>query len=1139
MVLNEIQKEKIPSREGDYPLLEKLLKIVCRTEGKRMPVRSMKLKLKTRSGLEAESEQLRKGLWRTHRLLNEGVAYYMNWLVMMRQEAYGSRSAVDVRLELLFKVREQQRCNQWLGDPGSDSEILSILRQLYELIVPSAVEGSGDAQNKAQQLAKYLSPLVDPSSVGGEGVSNAGRKRKWQLMKEAGDPNWEEEYEQNLVEKQTGPVAIVLKGLKSFGLKPLFQLFTDIQREIQWVPKRKGQFVRSWDRDMFQQAIERMLSWESWNGRVVEEYTKLQHRVDTSYTKHLSGGEQWVEALNQFEQNRGKQLEETALAPIEGYYITPRQVRGWDWVYEKWSKLPQSAQKEELWKVVAEVQTRMKGSFGDPKVFEFLAEPKYRFIWQDHPERILHFSAYNAHRKRLERAKQQATFTLPNPVCHPLWIRYEARGGSNYHTYTFSQEDKNQLAVTLETLLWPAEDGGWKERKNVEIQLAPSKQFQKQVSLKDNPSGKQEIEFLDYSANILLQGHLGGSKMQFERRYIEKRRQTVAAGDIGPVFLNFTVDVEPIQHDLSERLAIPVQKVFQVKKADWPKVIGYKLDKLSEFLNDNFKPYEGGANSIATGLRVMSIDMGQRTAAAVSMFEVVQCVPDQEAKKFYYHIGDTGMYAVHCRSLLLNLPGENVSQEIGARREERRRVYIISRLHIRLLSRVLRLDTHHEAEARTDAINEMLETVNSSLDSHRVWVEELQGLLRMANQDEKCWRQTLLSAYKRLEGHVGRIISEWRKDISINRKGLAGLSMWNIDELENTRKLLVAWSKRTRTPGQINRIDSGEKFCQNLLAHIQNVKDNRLKQMANLIVMTALGYKYDENEKRWLERYPACQVILFEDLSRYRFNLDRSRRENSKLMKWAHRSIPKLVWMQGEQYGLEIGDVYSAYSSRFHARTGAPGIRCHALSEEDLKNKVLLNVLVNEGFWQEEHIQLLKPGDIVPRQGGELFVSLAARYRKKGDNKLAVIHADINAAQNLQKRFWLKNSEVFRAPCQLVLNGENSIFIPTTKTIQQYLGKGGFVKNEDGSVYFWQKMSKLRTKVASTDDSVPTEDIDDLEQTLEDAGELRGEFKTLFRDPSGYLFSPEVWRPQKEFWSQVKATLEAQLRRKILSRVEA
>lgn len=955
-------------------------------------------------------------------------------------------------------------------------------------------------------------------------------------MKDDGDPNWEEEYRKDMAKKEADPTASVLIGLESFGLKPLFHLFTeDEQKAISWIPKKKGQFVRTWDRDMFQQAIERMLSWESWNRRVADERTKLQEKVDKFYEQHLAEEADWYQELRNFEIERDKKLSENAFAPNESYKITSRQIRGWDRVFSRWSRLPDNASQEEYWKEVAIVQKDLAGGFGDPVVFQFLSDSANHWIWRENAKRIGYFAAYNGLVNRLNRSKEQATFTLPDPVKHPLWIRYDARGG-NLHQYTLTKVDRKHLQVKFDRMIWPSETGEWVEIEDIAVQVAPSKQFNQQIEVQDNTSGKQQVDFSDYSSGFPLQGVLGGAKIQFEREHLVKRKQTVAAGDVGSVYLNVVVDVEPLQEIKNGRLRSELGQSFRVVPADWPKVIDFKPEELSEWIKNKIPTASQGIESIKTGMRVMSIDMGQRASAAVSIFEVVDKSPNDESKKLFFEIRNTDLFAVHRRSLLLNLPGEKVDRDIVEERKDRWDIRVRIRAQVRMLSRVLSLNRFDNAKDREKAIQEMLEGIQQwTTDFKEVWRKEIDGLTKVLNEDKDSWKQTVMESHRRLEPLVGQEVSKWRKELSKYRKGIAGLSMWNLEELEDTRKLLVSWSKRSRTPGEVNRINRDEPFGAHQLAHIQNVKDDRLKQMANFIVMTALGYVYDENRKQWIAKYPACQLILFEDLSRYRFNQDRPRRENSKLMKWAHRSIPKMVYMQGELYGLQVGDVYSAYSSKFHARTGAPGIRCHAINELDLQGKTnVIKTLVTKEFLNENQVSELRVGDIVPYDGGELFTTLSKPYSSY-TKELTFIHADINAAQNLQKRFWQQKSEIFRVPCQRVTSGDEEFYIPKSDSMKKYLGKGRFIKIKE-EVYKWDNSTKLKIKTTSTQEGSDLEDLQEFELELEAAQELQGEFVTFFRDPSGYFFNPDQWIPQVKFHSIVRKVIESRLKDLVLNR---
>ena len=1129
-----------------------------------MTVRSIKLKMKTQT--DPESLQLRKALWKTHQLLNEGVAYYMYWLILLRQDSYINEEGreykkEEIQKELLEKVSGQQKRNDWQGDLGS-LDILIPLRKLYELIVPSSIGEKGDSQISAR---KYLSPLVDPDSQGGKGTAKSGRKPRWQKMKEDGNPEWEEEYKKDMTKKESDPTTSILTELENYGLKPLIPLFTEEIKDIAWLPRKRG-FVRTWDRDMFQQAIERLLSWESWNIRVKEEKQKIEQAIEDYRNKYLQDGEEWISKLREIEKIREAEITDVSYATKQGYLITRRELKGWEKVYEKWSKLI-DAPLYDLKKVVTDVQNSMRREFSSA-IFNILAEKKNRDIWVGQPNRLLHFAAYNVLLRKLQKAKDQATLTLPDPVNHPLWIRYDARGG-NIHSYTIFQVDKMEVKVNLERMVWP-NDSTWIEKEDITVHLAPSEQLYRQIAVQDNPSGKQEIDFIDYSSRVPLKGELIGSKIQFDRRYLENHTEELLAGNIGPVYLNLGVEVKHYQEMKNGRLRTPIGQSFTVKSLEWQKVIGFKAKELAEWMEQTAETNEKGIDSITEGLRIMSIDMGIRTSATVSVFEVVKNQPDNN--KLFYKIQDTDLFAVHCRSILLNLPGEQVSKDIIKERDERYTERRFIKSQIRLLSKILQLNNQETQDGRKNILIGMIDTIesNKSLlnDQKQAWISKFNILAKNAYLDQVGWKQKLIEIHHEIEPVVGKLVSEWRRSFSKNqknnknRKNLAGLSMWNIDELEDTRRTLSSWSNRTRNPGEPKPIDP--KFGINLLTHIQNLKDDRLKQMANLIVMTALGYKYDPGEKqkeeRWKKAYPACHVILFEDLSRYRFNLDRTRLENSKLMKWGHRSIPKMVQMQGEIYGLLVGDVYSAFSSRFHAKTGAPGIRCHSLDEEDVN--MLKNVSEIGGFDKLEDFKdlkreyyklfgsvdkdylakmiersdLIKSGTIIPKEGGELFITLAGHY--KSNPKLSIIHADINAAQNLQRRFWQSNSEIFRVSCKLVKMSDGEYYIPkySSKTFEKAMGKGRFIKNLDSEVYKWGNSSKMRIKTISTDKEIEFEEMEDFEQALEDAQEIQDGFKTMFRDPSGFFLATDKWLPQKEFWSMVKTVIHSRLRESSFSK---
>lgn len=255
----------------------------------------------------------------------------------------GTESKNVIRLQKNAKPNCWSGCarqveNGHRGPAGSDDELLQLARQLYELLVPQAIGAKGDAQQIAR---KFLSPLADKDAVGGLGIAKAGNKPRWVRMREAGEPGWEEEKEKAETRKSADRTADVLRALADFGLKPLMRVYTDSEMSsVEWKPLRKGQAVRTWDRDMFQQAIERMMSWESWNQRVGQEYAKLVEQKNRFEQKNFVGQEHLVHLVNQLQQDMKEASPGLESKEQTAHYVTGRALRGSDKVFEKWGNSP-------------------------------------------------------------------------------------------------------------------------------------------------------------------------------------------------------------------------------------------------------------------------------------------------------------------------------------------------------------------------------------------------------------------------------------------------------------------------------------------------------------------------------------------------------------------------------------------------------------------------------------------------------------------------------------------------------------------------------------------------------------------------------------------------------------------------------
>ena len=168
---------------------------------------------------------------------------------------------------------------------------------------------------------------------------------------------------------------------------------------------------------------------------------------------------------------------------------------------------------------------------------------------------------------------------------------------------------------------------------------------------------------------------------------------------------------------------------------------------------------------------------------------------------------------------------------------------------------------------------------------------------------------------------------------------------------------------------------------------------------------------YDNKSGCWIQKYDPCHVIVFEDLSRYKFKLDRPKQENTKLMQWAHREIVEEVKRQAALYGISVFDSLDAsFSSRFYHISDAPGIRCDRLTKNNFDSEGKLNKGIKESLPEKmlPFADDLKVGSLVPSKIGSIFATLNEK------KELILVNADMNAACNLQKRFWERHTHLYR-----------------------------------------------------------------------------------------------------------------------------
>jgi hypothetical protein len=280
-------------------------------------------------------------------------------------------------------------------------------------------------------------------------------------------------------------------------------------------------------------------------------------------------------------------------------------------------------------------------------------------------------------------------------------------------------------------------------------------------------------------------------------------------------------------------------------------------------------------------------------------------------------------------------------------------------------------------------------------------------------------------------------------------RGQRGLSFRRIEQIEELRRRFQSLNQLLRrevgAPAPKQRDETVPDPCPDLLEKLDRLKRQRVNQTAHMILAEALGLKLskppEDKSRLWNEfdlhgtyekKREPVDFIVIEDLSRYRASQGRAPRENSRLMKWCHRSVRDKLRELTEPFGIPVLETTAAYSSRFCSRSGVPGFRAVEVNEamaiepqwarklaawvehQKPNGKKLASDAIEEHQNISDVFEQLRTGGrfsttsvpgtlLLPKNMGPLFVPFVAQC-KGADIQPALAQADINAAINLALR---------------------------------------------------------------------------------------------------------------------------------------
>ena len=318
--------------------------------------------------------------------------------------------------------------------------------------------------------------------------------------------------------------------------------------------------------------------------------------------------------------------------------------------------------------------------------------------------------------------------------------------------------------------------------------------------------------------------------------------------------------------------------------------------------------------------------------------------------------------------------------------------------------------------------------------------ENLRGNAALGRELADLWKERSAAWAKHLRWLRDWVIPRFDKRKNGERvrsaRDVGGLSLDRIATIRGVYQIMQAYASRaepTNLRAGVERLEKAAakklrpEFGRRMLAKMERLRENRVKQIASRVVEAALGVG-SEDRLHWERgrrrptaaipdpRFAPCHAVVIENLENYRPDEKRTRRENRGLMSWAARAVGKYLAEGCQLHGLYLRQVSPAYTSRQDSRTGCPGLRCNDVpAKELLKPEGWIGRLVARAA------EAVEEGKATPRQrllvtlaesardgdaesaavriiapGGQLFV--AADQQSPASNG---IHADMNAAANI------------------------------------------------------------------------------------------------------------------------------------------
>lgn len=508
-------------------------------------------------------------------------------------------------------------------------------------------------------------------------------------------------------------------------------------------------------------------------------------------------GRQWVKTLRQYETDEmPKHLEDVAFGAAEQARIRKQTAKGWPRVRDKWIGLIDRAQNskplpsaDDLLEAFDQMRNRKTRDFGDRRLFEWLAAPERRWLWDrsdrgadndcGHEDRDC-VTAFISHNEHLADKPDSITFTRSGPVKHPAWPFFGENSAVKYWlTREPTPDGKARLVLVLKQLLSHQHDGSYTAVDRVKIALRGYDDFEKSFAVPDDAadvSAKQALVFRDdLLGGNTRQGTLSGMKLTWERHELEAANRKQKPRKKRPrIYAIFSCDAG--QAGLPDWLTQHVGRDVKLKK---PRDGMTRAFFLKKTISRNGATEDGATllppgqrnwprEAIDNGFTIRGTDLGYRTSSAGAWWRLSSTKPDGRTAWQVGTCEGNPVYAVLERAANVSLPGDGERLPPDEQVLRERLFSLRTRLNLNnALLRIARLLALNEVtqriragdktRTRTDGTKKRI-GVRWTMKSKTLSPDEIKDNCRKAGEQLSRWASTdAMSQSLRAVGHDGSL----------------------------------------------------------------------------------------------------------------------------------------------------------------------------------------------------------------------------------------------------------------------------------------------------------------------------------------------------------------------------------------------